>query len=70
MDIPTFTAAATQLERYADYGGYAAEVLCANWTPMAAAIAEPVSRACGLLSDAAATDVETFLTRFYQFQRG
>jgi hypothetical protein len=37
---------------------------------MVAVIVEPVSRACELLVDTAATDVDTFLMRFYQSQRG
>lgn len=67
MDILNPTSAASDLDRY---GSYSIEVLCANWTPVAAAIAEPVTRAVEFLADAAATDVDTFLTRFYQSQRG
>jgi hypothetical protein len=67
MDIPALTAAASDLDRYG------IEVLCANWTPMVAMIAEPVARAAELLADAAATDIDTidtFLKRYYQSQRG
>jgi len=67
MDISTLTSAASDLDRYSDYG---LEVLCANWTPIVSALAEPVTRACSLLADAATTDIDTFLARFYQSQRG
>jgi hypothetical protein len=70
MDISTFTSAASAASDFDPYGGYGLEVLCANWTPMVAVIVEPVSRACELLVDTAATDVDTFLMRFYQSQRG
>ncbi len=70
MDIPAITSAVSDLDRYTDYGNYGIEVLCANWTPMVAVIAEPVSRACELLAEVAATDVDTFLKRFYELQRG
>ena len=67
MDIPTLTSAASDLDRYSDYG---LEVLCANWTPIISALGEPVTRVCAVLADAATADVESFLTRFYQSQRG
>jgi len=67
MDIPTLTSAASDLDRYSGYG---LEVLCANWTPIVSALAEPVTRACALLADAATADPDSFLTRFYQSQRG
>ena len=67
MDIPTLTSAASDLDRYS---GYSLEVLYANWTPMVSTLVEPVMRACAVLADAATTDVDSFLTRFYQSQRG
>ncbi len=64
MDIPTLTSAASDLDHYG------IEVLCANWTPIVAALADPVARARELLADAASTDIEAFLARFYLSQRG
>ncbi len=64
MDIPTLTCAASGLDHYG------IEVLCANWTPVVHVIAEPVTRVCEMLADAAASDGDDFLTRFYQSQRG
>jgi len=48
---------------------YDVEVLCAGWNPLAAAVAEPVEAARGLISELTGVDVETFLTRFYQSQQ-
>ncbi len=70
MDIPAIPSAVSDLDRYCDYGNYGIEILCANWTPMVAVIAEPVSRACELPVEVAATDIDTFLKRFYDSQRG
>lgn len=70
MDIPAITSAVSDPDPCGNDGNYGIEVLCANWTPMIAAIVEPVSCACDLLAEAAATDVETFLKRFYESQRG
>ena len=63
------------LDHPGDEGNYGLEVLCANWTPMVAApmvatLAEPVTRACELLVDAATSDIDDFLMRFYRSQRG
>ena len=47
---------------------YDVEVLCAGWNPLAAAVAEPLEAARGLISELTGVDAETFLARFYQSQ--
>lgn len=64
MDIPTPSTAASDLDRYG------IEVLCANWIPAVAVLADPVARVHELLTNAANTDVEAFLARFYLSQHG
>ena len=64
MNIPTLTAAASDLDQYG------MEVLCANWTPIVSALAEPAARARDLLTGAAHTDIDDFLARVYLSQRG
>ena len=54
---------------------YDVEVLCADWNPLPAAVAEPVEAVSGLMAepsggDTSGGDIETFLLRFYQFQQG
>lgn len=49
---------------------YGLEVLCASWNPLAAALAEPVGAYRELIAELAAVDVESFLARFYRYQRG
>jgi len=49
---------------------YGLEVLCANWNPLAATLAEPVE-ACGeLVTELATVDAEGFLASFYRSQQG
>ena len=48
---------------------YGAEVLCAGWNPLVAAVAEPVAAARGLIAELAGVDSDTFLARVYQFQQ-
>jgi hypothetical protein len=49
---------------------YSPEVLCASWTPLAAAIAEPAAACRKLVADLATVDVDTFLASFYRSQQG
>lgn len=46
---------------------YAEEVLCANWSPLALLLAEPLARAQKSVLDG--VDVETFLARLYLCQQ-
>ncbi len=49
---------------------YGVEVLCANWNPVVAAVAEPVGRACReLLNELSAVDGDAFLRQFYRSQK-
>jgi len=49
---------------------YGAEVLCASWNPVVAAVAEPVGRACReLADDLSAVDADAFLKQFYRCQK-
>ena len=50
--------------------GYGIEVLCASWTPLATAIAEPAAACHELVAELATVDVETFLASFYRSQQG
>jgi len=50
--------------------GYGLEVLCASWTPLATAIAEPAAACHDLVAGLATVDVETFLASFYRSQQG
>jgi hypothetical protein len=50
--------------------GYGLEVLCASWTPLATAIAEPAAACRELVAELATVDVETFLASFYRSQQG
>lgn len=49
---------------------YGPEVLCANWNPLAATLAEPVEACRELVAELTAVDVEAFLTSFYRSQQG
>ena len=49
---------------------YGLEVLCANWNPLAATLAEPVEACRELVTELAAVDVEGFLASFYRSQQG
>lgn len=49
---------------------YGPEVLCANWNPLAAAIAEPVEACRELVAELATIDAEAFLSSFYRSQQG
>jgi len=53
-----------------EQAGYGLEVLCANWTPLATAIAEPAEACRELVAELATVDVETFLASFYRSQQG
>ena len=46
---------------------YADEVLCANWSPLALLLTEPLARAQKSVFDG--IDVESFLARLYLSQR-
>ena len=50
--------------------GYGLEVLCASWTPLATAIAEPAEACRELVAELATVDAETFLASFYRSQQG
>ena len=50
--------------------GYGIEVLCASWTPLATAVAEPVVACHELVAELATIDAEAFLAGFYRFQQG
>ena len=50
--------------------GYGLEVLCASWTPLATAIAEPAAACRELVAELATVDVETFLASFYRSHQG
>ena len=64
MDASTASSAGPQPEEYG------AEVLCANWNPVVAAVAEPIGLACReWLADFTAVDVDAFLQQFYRCQR-
>ena len=45
---------------------YADEVLCANWSPLAPMLAEPMTKVPLLVPE---SDAEAFLTRLYLSQR-
>jgi hypothetical protein len=49
---------------------YGVEVLCASWTPLAAAVAEPVEACRELVAELASTDADSFLASFYKAQQG
>jgi hypothetical protein len=49
---------------------YGLEVLCASWTPLAAAIAEPADACREFVAELATIDVEGFLSSFYRSQQG
>jgi len=69
MRLATMAAAdtVTDLPQPEDYG---TEVLCANWNPVVAAVAElPVAHACSEpLAELAAADADAFLEQFYRCQ--
>ncbi|MBI4195387.1 MAG: hypothetical protein HY526_09940 [Betaproteobacteria bacterium] len=49
---------------------YGAEVLCASWNPVVAAVVEPIGQACReWLADLSAVDIDGFLQQFYRCQR-
>jgi hypothetical protein len=50
--------------------GYDLEVLCASWTPLATAIAEPVEACRELVVEPATANVDDFLASFYRSQQG
>ena len=50
--------------------GYGIEILCACWTPLAMAVAEPVVACHELVAELATIDAEAFLAGFYRFQQG
>jgi len=52
-----------------EQAGYGVEVLCASWTPLATAIAEPVKACRELVSELATFDAEAFLASFYRSQQ-
>lgn len=47
---------------------YGAEVLCASWNPVVAAVVEPIGHAKAWLAERSAVDVDTFLRQFYRCQ--
>jgi hypothetical protein len=53
-----------------EQAGYGLEVLCASWTPLATAIAEPAAACRDLVAELATADAEAFLASFYRFQQG
>ena len=50
--------------------GYGIEVLCASWTPLATAVAEPGAACHEFVAEVATADAEAFLASFYRFQQG
>jgi len=50
--------------------GYGIEILCACWTPLAMAVAEPVAACHEFVAEVATADAEAFLASFYRFQQG
>lgn len=48
---------------------YGVEVLCANWNPVVAAVAEPVRACRDLLADLSTVDGDAFLRQFYRSQK-
>lgn len=55
---------------YEEQAGYGLEVLCASWTPLATAIAEPAAACRELIAELATADAEAFLASFYRSQQG
>jgi hypothetical protein len=49
---------------------YGLEVLCANWNPLAATLAQPVEASPEIVTQQATVDVEGFLASFYRSQQG
>jgi len=49
---------------------YGLEVLCANWNPLAATLAQPVAASPEIVTQQATVDVEGFLASFYRSQQG
>jgi len=53
-----------------EQAGYGLEVLCASWTPLSAAIAEPAEAGRELVAELAMVDADAFLASFYRSQQG
>jgi hypothetical protein len=49
---------------------YGLEVLCANWNPLAATLAEPIEACREVVTELATDDAEGFLASFYRSQQG